>query len=108
MNFVIILNFTLALICIIHISINLLTFLNPENPSVKTYRKNLEDIEFPLIFKICYDFSDDEIFQQYGYHNARNFMFGRSMFNGSIYGWNGHTANGTIMKMPTYGNNQIF
>ena len=101
MNFVGIINFSLTLICIIHASVNFYNFLNPENPSVKHYRKQLKDIEFPVIFKICYEFSDDRIFRKYGYYDVEDFFGGISGWNHSIIGWNGHTKNGTTMTMTS-------
>ena len=96
MNFLLIINFSLTLICIVHIGINLFNYLNPDNPSVKHYSKNLEDIEFPLIFKLCFELPEKN-FQNFGYNHAGYFIFGQSMYNESLFGWDGHTENGTSL-----------
>ena len=70
-------------------------FLRPTITSTVVEQKNLQDIDFPLCFKICikpgfnaivlnemgYDTSDGS----YGYFS------GRSRFNRSVFGWAGHT-----------------
>ena len=54
MNWNLILNFSLSIVCFLHIISILINYLNPENPSVKKYEKNLKDIDFPVIFKLCF------------------------------------------------------
>ena len=48
-----VLNAVLALACIIHISINAYYELYPDIPSVTEYKTDLENIDFPVSFKIC-------------------------------------------------------
>ena len=62
----------------------------------------LQDIEFPLSFRIClddiYDIEKDmnklERYKKFGYSSGHNFYRGQSMFNETNVGWNGHTENG--------------
>ena len=97
-NFSIILNLALAIICCIHITIILISYLYPETPNVKKYVKDLKDIEFPVIFKICFEkANEDEILQAFGYKHMFDFYRGNSMYKKNVYGWNGHTKNGTTL-----------
>ena len=100
MKLLVILNFTLSLVCFFHICTILYNYLNPENPSVKYYDKNLSELDFPLNFKICFERPDQiEIFKEMGYKNNLiyyDFYYGKSRFNRSLYGWEGHSSNGTV------------
>ena len=99
MKWTLLFNFSLLVVCFIHVITILFNFLNPENPNVKYYEMDLKDIEFPLTFKICYERDDQlEIFQNLGYDRIYyDFYKGRSMYNSSLYGWNGHTKNETTI-----------
>ena len=46
-----------------------MNYLYPENPNVKKYIKDLKDIEFPVILKLCFEKeNEDEILQAFGYN----------------------------------------
>ena len=83
----------------VHILMILDGYLYPENPSVRHYDKQLHEIDFPLIFKICYQFPESK-FHDFGYQDSYEFIAGRSMYNKSLYGWAGHTVNGTTISSP--------
>ena len=73
--------------------------LNPDLPTTKTYVKHLNEIEFPLVFRICaYEFDRSNVrFQNYGYSYDFDYFIGQSMYNNSLFGWNGHTKNGSTI-----------
>ena len=75
-----------------------MNYLYPENPNVKKYIKDLKDIEFPVILKLCFEKeNEDEILQTFGYNYMFDFYRGKSMYNKNVYGWNGHTKNGATL-----------
>ena len=67
-----------------------------ELPNLQVFKKQLKDIEFPLIFRVCANQvqNGDAKFQKYGYRNFDDFFRGKSMFNQSLFGWGGHMSNG--------------
>ena len=72
----------------------------PGNPNLRVERKNLQDIGFPLAFKLCVDPDTNYSFANYrkfGYMGSYYFFRGESMFNESLRGWNGHTRNNSIL-----------
>ena len=70
--------------------------LNPDLPSTKTYEKHLTDMKFPLVFRICAQ-SSSRRFGNYGYSYDYEYFMGKSMYNRSLYGWNGHIRNGSTI-----------
>ena len=92
-------NFTLLIICIINSFDVFFRLVNPELPSIREYETNLKDIEFPISFKICLN-DMNETYDRYhrlGYEDRKNFFLGRSKYNESHYGWNGHTEDGATI-----------
>ena len=72
----------------------------PGNPNIRVERKDLQEIKFPLAFKLCVDpDNNDSIvnYRKFGYQSSYNFFRGESMFNESLRGWNGHTKNHSIL-----------
>ena len=62
-------------------------------------------MEFPIIIKLCIESEDErsnEFFENLGYEDITEFYWGLSRYNSSIFGWNGHTINGTTLG-PTEG-----
>ena len=59
--------------------------------------KNLQDIVFPLVFKLCATETRDTFarYNNVGYVDDFDFFLGRSMYNASLFGWTGHTVNGS-------------
>ena len=57
--------------------------------------KRLDEIEFPVLFKICVKpaFNIEEI-QNVVYKNIWGYFNGQSRHNASQYGWAGHTIDG--------------
>ena len=94
-KFTLSLNLALGVICIVHIGFIIHNILFPPIPSIKVYEKQLKDIEFPLLLRICINDKTMQRFKDVGYFNDWEFFLGKSRFNNSIYGWNGHTEDGS-------------
>ena len=73
----------------------LMGFIHPNQLNTDTSELALKDIDFPLDIKICAEPAFDEnAIGEAGYGNQYGqygYFTGRSQFNGSIYGWGGHT-----------------
>ena len=70
------------------------------NPSLKTTditEKQLEDLKFPIIFKICMKpgFNTTALKEE-GYAGISKYFRGQSSYNSSVYGWAGHTNTSEI------------
>ena len=63
----------------------------------KSNRRSLDQLEFPLSFLACaHQLTDmSRMYTSLGYADYWGFYTGRSRFNGSLYGWGGHTENGS-------------
>ena len=46
-------NIIFLFIFLVHLTMIVYQILNPENPEIRVYPKNLKDIKFPIIFRIC-------------------------------------------------------
>ena len=92
-------NIILFWVCVAHISMNAYFILYPPLPDIRVSKENLHNIDFPLAFKLCvteiHNISDR--YQKVGYYYDVDFFKGKSMYNDSIYGWKGHTANGSTI-----------
>lgn len=85
----------------VHVSIIAFFSKNPANPSIRVYKKDLDDLGyFPISLKLCAKQEDvgvNNVFRKFGYSFDYNFYIGESLYNKSIKGWNGHTENGTTI-----------
>ena len=76
--------------------------LYPSQTVTTTSRRNMSDMEFPVLFKICIDpsyyYKDLE---EVGYANYWDYFLGRSKYNSSIFGWAGHTKDGGVFSNVT-------
>ena len=62
-------------------------------------KRKLEEIEFPVIFKICiYPGINNTALKEVGYSEIWDYFTGKSDHNKSFYGWAGHTADGKIFS----------
>ena len=109
-NMKIVINICLLVMSIVHISLILKESLNPEIPSLQINHKNIEDIQFPIIFKVCVheEFEENGMFREnndkfnkFGYENKIKFDAGESMFNSGLFGFNGHSENGSSLGIST-------
>ena len=82
----------------IHVSILIYEKLNPDLPEVKYYKRDLNEIDFPIAFELCIVAKISHIsYKDLGYNDLFHFFHGTSMFNDSIVGWGGHTENGSSL-----------
>ena len=88
-----------TIVCMIHVIYTLYSTIYPTHPSIKVIEKDLKEIAFPILFKICgkeYSNSSSR-FRKLGYAAELDFYGGLSKFNKTIIGWNGHTENGSTI-----------
>ena len=75
--------FQLAQLCI--------EYIKPSMTITQEKMVNLEDIEFPVVIKICIIPGFDEAaIRDAGYAESWYYFYGQSKFNGTIFGWAGH------------------
>ena len=73
------------------------TYVHPTQTTIIVTERNLQDSEFPLLFKICFNPSfNASAVEEAGYKNNNGFFSGKSKFNSSFLGWAGHTAEGGV------------
>lgn len=66
-------------------------YIKPSITITQEKMVNLEDIEFPIVIKICIIPGFDEAaIRDAGYSESWYYFYGQSKFNGSIFGWAGH------------------
>ena len=93
--------FTLAFV--VHLSTIAYDLKYPQYPSIRMRKTELRNIDFPLVFKFCVrDVKKTEKFKKLGYDSSYNVFIGKSKFNESLFGWNGHTKNYSTL-MPVRG-----
>ena len=81
---------------VIHSSIVGWQEIFPSETFTTVKEKKLDEIEFPAVFKICiYPSANNTELAKVGYKDIWNYFTGRSSFNKNIYGWAGHTPEGT-------------
>ena len=94
------------LIFVAHVGFILKFDLDPESFDTRIYKRSVEEIDFPLIFKLCAHEKTTKTSRTYrklGYKNAYDFYAGTSVYNISIVGWNGHGRNESTLA-TTKGN----
>jgi hypothetical protein len=74
----------------------------PTHTVTSTVNRNLSDIDFPVLFKICIKpgFNDTAL-REVGYNNSFDYFLGISKYNRSLLGWAGHTPQGTAFSNVT-------
>ena len=104
-KFVYFLNILFFFVFLGHISQIGYKLKNPEFPSVKVYKKQLKDIEFPITFKLCLweNNTSSERYKRLGYSSVTDFYSGDSMFDENNVGWNGHTTHNTTIYASVKG-----
>mgnify|MGYP001225323635 FL=1 len=92
-------NVFFSVIFLIHISAIGYDILYPEVPEIVVNKRNLNDIDFPMTFRICAFELDDTVsrYQSFGYDGYQDFFRGKSSFNDTLYGWAGHDQNGSVL-----------
>ena len=68
-------------------------------PSVRVYKKDFGEIEFPISVKVCIReiVANESRCSEVGYNGEWNWFTGRSIYNDSLVGWHGHGENGTTL-----------
>ena len=86
----------------IHVIIIARNLLNPLHPHTYIKEESLQNVEFPVSFKICFKpaFKDDELLAV-GYKNSWGYLTGVSHYNKSVVGWAGHRQDGGIISNVT-------
>ena len=73
--------------------------IKPSQTETSLNEIRLEDIEFPVVFKLCFkDNMDLDKLRDSGYETIFRYFEGKSKFNNSTYGWAGHEKDGNIGK----------
>ena len=89
-------NVILLTSCTIHVISITNSIFYPNLPTIRVFKRNLTDMEFPLSFKICAEGDKElKLYEELGYDNKKEFIRGRSKHNDSIIGWAGHTSDGS-------------
>ena len=86
-------NVICALILIAQLGSVLNNFINPTVSHTWEKDLTLENMEFPVVFKICVipGFNTTAL-KEAGYDDSFNYFLGRSRFNNKTIGWAGHSA----------------
>ena len=72
----------------------------PEETVLRFEQRSLDDIEFPIVLKICINpaFNISEL-QEVGYQSVWDYFTGKSKYSDyRIYGWSGHAENGSTIS----------
>ena len=95
-----ILHVALVVACVSHIGINAFNELYPSIPSVKQYKADLGNIDFPVAVTICVReiFNETERYKAFGYATDWDLFSGVSQGEG-VFGWNGNFENGSSLPV---------
>ena len=80
---------SLVVACVSHIGINAYYELYPDIPSVKQYKEDLRNINFPVSFTICVlreIFNETERYKAFGYDGYWDFYSGKSHIREGVFG----------------------
>ena len=85
--------------CFVHAIFIAYDLICPTDTVLRFEQRNLDDIEFPIIFKVCITpgFNISEL-QEAGYKSIWYYFTGTSKYSENIYGWSGHTENGSTIS----------
>ena len=93
--------FTFAFV--VHLSTIAYDLKYPKYPSIRIRKTELRNIDFPVVFKFCIrEDKNPNTFWKMGYKDRFQVFKGSSIFNRSLFGWNGHTKNFSTL-MPVKG-----
>lgn len=82
--------------------------INPSQTVTNTVKRNLTDLEFPMVVKICINpsYNDTELYDV-GYTYTWDYFAGISRYNSSLIGWAGHTSDGKVFSNASDIQNRI-
>ena len=83
----------------LHAIINLYITLHPQETVMRFEQKKLDDIEFPIIFKICLNpgFKINKL-KLAGYASLWAYFHGWNKYQKHTFGWAGHYQNGSVVS----------
>ena len=89
----------LTTVCVVHVIYIAYYNIYPDIPSVRVFKTDLNDIFFPISFKICVEDIKENPgrFTELGYWSEWHYFLGQSKYNDKKIGWNGHTENGSTL-----------
>ena len=72
------LNTSFSIACVVHVAFIGYYIIYPELPEIKIYSKDIKDIAFPLVLRLCArEFQDpDKKYKKIGYDNVMDFFRG--------------------------------
>ena len=83
---------------LVHMYFILHNQLYPEETFTRMEERHLDDIKFPVIFKICVTPAfNTSVLRAAGYKNIWGYFLGSSRYNSNVFGWGGHTREGGQM-----------
>ena len=79
-------NLLFTIVCMYHVTNTLYSTINPLNPEIKVYEKALNEVSFPIVFKICgKEHSNGSMrFINFGYATEYNFYGGISKLTSPV------------------------
>ena len=94
--FNILVNLVGTLCLVVHVFLIGMTQLNPTETHTTLETNTLDQMDLPVLFKICISPPANlTLLKSVGYKNLMSYILGRSAYNASIYGWAGHTPEGS-------------
>ena len=80
---------------IVHLAYIVIGKLKPESTISMTEKIQLDQMDFPAVFKICIKPGFNETtLSEVGYDSVFDYFTGRSKYDGQTFGWSGHTKDG--------------
>ena len=100
LHFHYIVNGALTIACFVHLCYLGYYVVHPEFPTITVYQKDLQDIDFPITFRLCINEIENGSarFRRVGYKSFGDMFYGESLYNETIYGWRGHFENGSTFN----------
>ena len=88
-----------VLVFIFHFSNVLYNIMYPTTPGIRVYKTTLDKITFPISLLICANQiqNNSARYEQVGYPDYLYFYYGISKYNNSLFGWHGHSENGSSL-----------
>ena len=90
------------ILCCAHLIMILYISLYPDQPSIKSYKRDIGDIKFPLTIKVC--LNDPNFFSTWtrplGYNHIRQYFKGNSFYSKErerFKGWAGHDESNSTL-----------